>query len=137
MSRGSVVVPEEVGIELTTADDLEHMTQVFDSMVEHLFGKPRPGLLDVPGMSPEQAGSYYAAAAEFFRQSPWKKVGHEAAIKVECDRYDGGPWYAVLMGQSGLARGVAMYEDLGILNRMWEEEASDEEQEPRMIERAR
>jgi hypothetical protein len=38
--------------------------------------------------------------------APWKKVGYEAAIKVECDKFQSGPWYAVLMGQSGAAGGA-------------------------------
>ena len=50
---------------------------------------------------------------------PWKKVGYEAAIKVECGKYQSGPWYAVLMGQSGLTTGLALYEDLGALRRLW------------------
>jgi hypothetical protein len=38
----------------------------------------------------------------FFRQAPRKKVGYEAAIRVECAKFQSGSWYAVLMGQSGL-----------------------------------
>ena len=56
-------------------------------------------------MTPELVGGFYEAAAAFFQQSPWKKVGYEAAIKIECDKYQSGPWYGVLMGQSGLTMG--------------------------------
>ena len=70
-------------------------------------------------MTPEQVGSFYEAAAAFFRQAPWKKVGYEAGIKVECDKFQSGPWYAVLMGQSGLTMGLALYEDLKSLRKMW------------------
>jgi len=52
----------------------------------------------MPGVTPEQVGSFYQAAASFFRQKPWKKVGYEAAIRVECDKFESGPWFAVLMG---------------------------------------
>ncbi len=81
----------------------------------------------MPGMTPDQVGRFYAAAAYFFRQAAWRKVGYEAAIKVECDKFESGPWYAVLMGQSGLAVGLALYEDLRILRQIWAEDMGDEE----------
>jgi hypothetical protein len=76
-------------------------------------------LLDVPGITPEQVGSFYEAAASFFRQAPWKKVGYESAIEVRCNKFQSGPWYAVLMGQSGLTIGLALYENLQTLRQMW------------------
>src|SRR5262249_17455528 len=78
----------------------------------HRCGKPRPGLLDVPGMKPGQVASFFEAAAAFFAQAPWKQVGYETAIRVAWEEHPSGPWYAVLMGQSGLAAGLAQYEDL-------------------------
>jgi tetratricopeptide (TPR) repeat protein len=110
---------EEVGIGLTTTDELEALDEMFEHVIDHVCGKPLPGLLSVPGVTPAQAASVYRAAAAFFRQAPWKKVGYEAAIRVECDRFQGGPWFAVLMGQSGLTIGLALYEDLQTLRRMW------------------
>jgi hypothetical protein len=110
---------DEIGVNLAGAEELDMMEVVFQEMCEHVCGKPQPGLLDMPGMKPDQVGSFYEAAACFFQQSPWKKVGYEAAIKVECDKFQSGPWYAVLMGQSGLTMGLALYEDLKALRRMW------------------
>ncbi len=81
----------------------------------------------MPGLTPAQVGSFYEAAACFFRQAPWKKVGFEAAIQVECGKFQSGPWYAVLMGQSGLTTGLALYEDLQALRRMWAGERADED----------
>lgn len=109
----------EVGVGLVVAEELEPLGTVFGEMIEQIGGKPRPGLLDVPGVTVEQVGRFYEAAAFFYRQAPWKKVGYEAAIQVECDRYESGPWYAVLMGQSGLTMGLAVYEDLEVLRQMW------------------
>ena len=48
-------------------------------------------------------------------------------IRIECDRYESGPWFAVIMGQSGLTLGLALYEDLALLRRMWAGKLSDEE----------
>jgi hypothetical protein len=118
---------DEIGVGLTVTEELDQMEVVFESMCEHVCGKPQPGLLDMPGVTPEQVGSFYEAAADFFRQAPWKKVGYEAAIKVECDKFQSGPWYAVLMGQSGLTTGLALYEDLEALRRLWAGERADED----------
>ncbi|HKB39802.1 MAG TPA: hypothetical protein VKD72_25425, partial [Gemmataceae bacterium] len=71
-------------------------------------------------MTPGQVAGFYDAAAYFFGQAPWKQIGYEAAIKVAYDRYDSGPRYAVVMGQSGLTTGLALYEDLEMLKRGWE-----------------
>jgi len=84
-------------------------------------------------VTPELAGSYYDAAAYFYQQAPWKKVGYEAAIKVACDAFQSGPWYAVLMGQSGLAIGLAVYENLDHLRKMWTSPRSDEENARRTV----
>jgi hypothetical protein len=58
---------------------------------------------------------------------PWRRVGYESAIEVDSPQFHGGPWYAVLMGQSGMTMGVAFYEDLGVLRRMWAGDGGDEE----------
>src|ERR1019366_10823954 len=94
---------------------------------EHVCGKPRRGLLDMPGVTPTQVGGFFEAAAFFFGQAPWKKLGDEAAIKVECDKYQSGPWYAVVMGQSGLTTGLSLYEDLKALRKIWTTDGSEEE----------
>jgi hypothetical protein len=118
---------EEVGVRLVLADELEPLGGAFRELEEHLGGRPRPGLLDVPGVGPGLAGDFYEAAASFYDQSPWRQVGYEAAIKVECRKFSGGPWYAVLMGQSGWLRGLAVYEDLATIRQLWAGELSNEE----------
>jgi tetratricopeptide (TPR) repeat protein len=118
---------DEIGVELLVGDDLGQMEAVFRELGERLGGRPKPGLLDMPGVTPDQVASFYKAAADFFRQAPWKKVGYEAAIRVECARFHSGPWYAVLMGLSGLEMGLALYEDLRALQGMWAGERADEE----------
>jgi hypothetical protein len=118
---------DQIGVGLVVSDNLGRMEVVFRELGERLGGKPKPGLLDMPGVTPAQVASFYEAAAVFFRQAPWKQVGHEAAIRVECARFQSGPWYAVLMGQSGLEMGLALYEDLEALRSLWAGGRADEE----------
>lgn len=124
---------DEIGVGLVVAEELDQLNEVFQEMTEHVCGKPQPGLLDMPGVTPDQVGGFYEAAASFFRQAPWKKVGYEAAIQVECGKFQSGPWYAVLMGQSGLTMGLALYEDLKALRRVWAGDRGDEDNTRRSV----
>jgi tetratricopeptide (TPR) repeat protein len=117
---------EEIGVALAESTDLDLADVLFRELSEELDMAPEPGLLDVPGVTPEQVESFYAAAAAFYEQAPWKKVGYESAIQVECGKFQSGPWYAVLIGQSGLMIGLALYEDLAGLRRMWTRAVDDE-----------
>ncbi len=118
---------DEIGVRLAPTEELQPIGAALKGLTEHLAGKAEPGLLDVPGVTPQRAASFYEAAASFFRKAAWKKVGYESAIRVECDKFEGGPWYAVLMGQSGLTIGLALYEDLATLRRLWAGDFGDEE----------
>ncbi|HXG10602.1 MAG TPA: hypothetical protein VNK04_12645 [Gemmataceae bacterium] len=124
---------EEIGITCVPAEDLDQVDALFGGLADHLRQEEPPSLLDMPGVTAEQVGSFYQAAASFYRQAPWKKLGYEQAIRVECDRFQGGPWYAVLMGQSGLTHGLALYEDLTALRETWADTASDEENARRTV----
>ena len=118
---------EAIGVVCSPSEVLDQVDYLFDDLSRHMAGVDPPGLLDMPGVTPEQVGRFFEAAAEFYRRAPWRSLGYEAVIRVECDRYQSGPWFAVLMGQSGLTLGLALYEDLALLRRMWAGKLSDEE----------
>jgi hypothetical protein len=118
---------EQVGIELQTSDELEFLDEVFGDLKQHLLKDEPPGLLDMPRMTPEMIGSFFRAAADYYRQAPWRSLGYEEAIKVECQKFQSGPWYAVVMGQSGVTLGLALYEDLALLKRLWSNRYTDRE----------
>jgi hypothetical protein len=118
---------DEIGVNLVVCEDLEEIDAVFSNMIEHVCGRPKPGLLDMPGVTAAQVANFYEAASYFFRQAPWKIVGDETAIKVECGKFQSGPWYAVVMGQSGLTTGLALYENLAALRQLWASDGPDEE----------
>ena len=48
------------------------------------------------------------------------------SIKVECDKFESSPWYAVVIGQSGLTFGVSLYENLNILRKKWSGRITEE-----------
>jgi hypothetical protein len=59
---------------------------------------------------------------------PWRHVPGDVPIQIECDKFQSGPWYAVVMGQSGITLGVALYEGLGNLEAVLLADASQVEQ---------
>lgn len=86
-----------------------------------------PPLLEVPGMTRDQAAGFYAAAAAFFGCKPWQRVPGDTPIKIECDKFQSGPWHAVVMGQSGMQYGLAVHEDEQNLRKMLLDSGEDED----------
>jgi tetratricopeptide (TPR) repeat protein len=103
---------EEVGIDLSVNAELDHVDGVFECMRESFGEKREPGLLDAPGVGPDLVGNLFSAAAYFYRNAPWEKLRYESALEVACDKFPGGPWYAIIMGQGGMTFGLTLYEDL-------------------------
>jgi tetratricopeptide (TPR) repeat protein len=118
---------EAIGVACQPSEVLDQVDYLFDDLTRHMAGVDPPGLLDMPGVQPEQVGRFFEAASAFYLRAPWRSLGYEAVIRIECDRYESGPWFAVIMGQSGLTLGLALYEDLSLLRRMWAGKLSDEE----------
>ena len=118
---------DEIGIDCVPVDALDQLDFVFEALGKEMARDAPPGLLEMPGITPEQVAGFYRAAAEFYRKAPWRSLGYESALKVESDKFESGPWYAVVMGQSGLTFGVALYDNLDLLKRMWAGKLSDEE----------
>ena len=78
-------------------------------------------------MQLEDIASFYHAAADFYRAAPWRLVPGDTTLKIECPKFQTSTWYAVVMGQSGLVLGLALYEDLAMLQRLFADDDSDEQ----------
>jgi hypothetical protein len=46
---------------------------------------------------------------------------------VECSQFKSGPWYAIVMGQGGITKGLVLYDSLETLQRIQQGNLSDEE----------
>ncbi len=114
-------------------DDLPAANAVFEGLGDHLSEGigPRP-LVDVPGMTHEQVGGFYAAAAEFYRRAPWRMIPGDRMIRIHCDKFTNGTWYAAVMGQSGMTLGIALYEDPEVLCSLMREEIEEDEHSRRV-----
>ena len=63
------------------------------------------------GVTPTQARDFYRAAASFYRQAPWRSVGSDEPIQVKCERREGGPRFAIVLGKEGKVRGLWLCDD--------------------------
>ncbi|MCI0331897.1 MAG: hypothetical protein L0228_01570 [Planctomycetes bacterium] len=119
---------EYSGVQCIATKNLEHARRLVGELADHLEGDHRrSALVHSPGVTPSQLGGFFAAAADFYRSRPWRQVPGDTIIRVACDKFDSGPWYAVVMGQSGMQLGLALYEDLGVLRTILRGEFTDEE----------
>jgi hypothetical protein len=59
----------------------------------------------------EQARDFYRAAARFYRQVPWRSVGSDEPIQVECQPREGGPRFAIVLGKEGKIGGLWLCDD--------------------------
>lgn len=124
---------ENAGIRCVHRDALDQLDFVLKDMAQHLGDdKPLAALVEVPGMSLQQVGGMFEAAAEFYRRAPWRDVPGDTPIRIECEKFQTGTWYAVVMGQRGMTLGLALYEDLDALRDLLAGTESDEENSRRM-----
>jgi hypothetical protein len=117
---------EALNIDCTAVEEMDHLGECLAELGSSLDAQGEPGLLDMPGVTPKSVASLFDAAAVFYEQAPWQKSS-ERPIRVECSRFESGPWYAVLMGQAGLARGLVLYDSLDTLQRIQQGTMSEEE----------
>ncbi len=78
-----------------------------------------PGIMTTLSGNVIQAQRFFAAAARFYAAAPWEIVANAHVIEV---RYPpaADPFWAVIMGNGGEAFGIALYESLSVVNRMFD-----------------
>ncbi len=119
---------DAISVRCVVADDLEQIDEIFRQLGKFLSGgKTSPPLVEVPGVWLDDIRGFYEAAADFYRAAPWRLVPGDTTLKIECPKFNTHTWYGVVMGQSGLVLGLALYEDLGMLRRLFSGSGSDEE----------
>jgi hypothetical protein len=104
-----------LGIRCEVCDDAEQLDAVFAELGQSLGESGQPALIDTPGVKSTHVGGLFEAAAGFYRAQPWRQVSGDTPVRICCDRFQTGTWYAVVMGQSGMTLGLALYEDLEVL----------------------
>ncbi|MEI8373448.1 MAG: tetratricopeptide repeat protein [Planctomycetota bacterium] len=117
-----------IGVRCVVADDLEQIDEIFRQLGKFLSGgRAAPPLVEVPGVQLDQVRSFYEAAAGFYRAAPWRLVPGDTTLKIQCRKFSTHTWYGVVMGQSGLVLGLALYEDLNMLRQLFTGSDRDDE----------
>ena len=110
---------EDLGIALRESGSLHWIDKVLDSIVCSILDRDPPGLMEMPRVTSQNVGSLFRAAADYYRKAPWRTLGDRYGIRVECPRFESGPWTAVVMGQAGHVLGLSLYERLDLVRALW------------------
>ena len=99
----------------TTEESFPAIDRVVGSLAESMTPPEAVAPLSaVPGITTSIGRAFYAAAAAFHRDRPWRRLPSDAAINVHVPAADGGEGrlvHAVVMGHVGMVQGLALYED--------------------------
>ncbi|MEW4530926.1 hypothetical protein [Maioricimonas sp. JC845] len=119
---------ESLEVDCGIADDPDPIESILADFTEQMTGPGRaPSLVSTTGMKTDLIAALCDAAWSFYMSEPWMRIPGDAILKIECDAWESGPWYANVMGQLGMELGLALYEDLRLLQRMVAGQISDEE----------
>lgn len=111
VAAGLVAALAPAGIPVApTAAALPVIEKMADSLAAAIAGPDtlRP-LAAVPGMTDDLQRGLYAAAADFYLARPWRTLPSDTPLDIHGP--DGRLVHAVVMGQSGVQQGLAIYED--------------------------
>jgi tetratricopeptide (TPR) repeat protein len=124
---------EPLGVEFRVVPELEHLDVVYGEL-EHNLTMPdqATALIDTPGVTLGHVAGLFDAAAEFYRQQPWRLAPAQRPIRIRCSRFSADTWYVVVMGQAGMTLGLAMYEELEVLQSMLREDQGSERRQSAM-----
>ena len=111
---------EEIGIKVVPVEEVDHIDELLEMLTGQLEVDGPPGLMGTEGLNPQLLQEFYRAAADFYRSALWRRLPEETAVRVSGDRFKGGPWYAVVMGQAGMTFGLSLYDNMQTLRTLWE-----------------
>ena len=104
-----------IGVPVSLAESLPTLDRLVMSLATSMMPAEAVGpLCAVPGMTVGIGRAFYAAAAALYRDRTWRRLPSDAAITVHAPGGNGAEGrrvHAVVMGQSGLVQGLAVYED--------------------------
>jgi hypothetical protein len=117
---------DEAGFVGTVAGELPLVTDAIESLVQEFLGGERPVVLTkAEGITPADLERFYTAAADFYRAQPWKRFAMDEVIALELDAAREKPRYALVMGQSGITQGLAIYFQLADIRTIFESRRDD------------
>jgi len=89
----------------------EQMDEIIQVLDKSAFGDDAdelPGLLKQRGVTPEQLGSLFAAALDFYRVEPWVQLSNDDILSVQV-KGQKSPYFVIVMGQGGEEYGLSVF----------------------------
>ena len=120
---GRFLVPHGIGVLLE--GELPGVNEALQSLLAHVYGgivplhrlRAQPETWAGWGMPADLVARMFRAAAAYHRAAPWRISTDE--IPVFVSRPGGHTWTAVVLGAAGNQTGLALYEDVADLERMY------------------
>ena len=81
--------------------------------------KPIPGLLSIPGATVPLVGELFMAAADYYRQTPWRWMENWLPIEIRFPS-EGPERYALVLGKGGEIFGLSLYASMDDLDVVFE-----------------
>jgi tetratricopeptide (TPR) repeat protein len=113
---------DRLSTSVVLVEDLPAVREVLSRLEAETSGGSRiPGLLDVPGVTPERLRSFAAAASSFYQARPWQHLANADLIIVDGESAPKSMRHVSVLGQGGQQLGLGFFESRrafdGLLNR--------------------
>ena len=112
----------KLDIQVRTVERPEEIQEMLVQMAGVMFEDDEtevPALLAVEGVTPELVGGVFAAAAAYYRATPWYVLSDEIPLAIDVVN-GGGKRFAVVMGAGGIEYGLAVYKEWADLERLFQ-----------------
>ncbi len=103
---------EPLSIDVRIVPTMPSLDAWMKKLAERSGERGPPAVSDIPGFTVERGASLFEAAAAFHRAAPWRTIPADQLFRFQLVAAPGALWYGVVMGQSGLERGLALYPSL-------------------------
>lgn len=104
---------DEAGFVCTAGGELPLIQQALGRLTDEFLGQEQGSVLSrEEGLEKEDLEAFYTAAAEFYRARPWRHFLMNELVALDWQGHGDSAaqrWLGLVMGQSGITQGVAVY----------------------------
>jgi hypothetical protein len=102
---------DEAGCLCDVAAGLPALDHAQEHLTRELLGGESPAAQSrIEGLAPADRERFYTAAADYFRSAPWRHFEQDSVVAFTAVDPAGSERFGLVMGQSGLLIGLAVYE---------------------------
>jgi hypothetical protein len=114
---------DEAGFVCTVGSEVPLIQHALEKLTDEFLGREKGAVLSrAEGVDKADLEAFYTAAADFYRARPWRHFAMDELVALDRQGNDGaagGRWYGLIMGQSGIAQGIAVYKSRADIEAMF------------------